>query len=184
MIYRGNSKVRKNINKFFKNTDEKLILTYIQGHMGEAWVDDLTNPTMIEVVVGDFVFFGGIPKGEEAEELILNIPLNSIIYVENNKWGDLLEKFYQKDIKKIKRYAFKKCKENLNKAYINSLAKKLPKDYLLKKADEKFLNEYLIDEVSVDFISQFKSKEDYLRRGIGYFIVKGNKVIAGGHHLM
>lgn len=179
MIYRGNSKVRKNINKFFKNTDEKLILTYIQGHMGEAWVDDLTNPTMIEVVVGDFVFFGGIPKGEEAEELILNIPLNSIIYVENNKWGDLLEKFYQKDIKKIKRYAFKKCKENLNKAYINSLAKKLPKDYLLKRADEKFLNEYLIDEVSVDFISQFKSKEDYLRRGTGYFIVKGNKVIAG-----
>ena len=81
MIYRGNSKVRKNINKFFKNTDEKLILTYIQGHMGEAWVDDLTNPTMIEVVVGDFVFFGGIPKGEEAEELILNIPLNSIIYM-------------------------------------------------------------------------------------------------------
>ncbi|WP_055070144.1 GNAT family N-acetyltransferase [Clostridium massiliamazoniense] len=179
MIYRGNSNVRKNASKFFKDIDEKIILTYIQGHMGEAWVDDLIDPTMIEVIVGDFVFFGGIPKGEEAEELILNIPLNSIIYVENNKWGDLLEKFYQRDIKKIKRYAFKKHKENLNKAYIDSLVKKLPKGYSLKKADEKFLDDYLIDEISVDFMSQFKSKEDYLKRGIGYFITKENKVIAG-----
>lgn len=179
MIYQVNSELRRNLASFFESMTDTMILSCIQGHMGEAWVDNLENPTMIELIVGEFVFLAGKAKGEEAEELIINIPINSFILAENKSWGNLIENFYSECVTKIKRYSFLKDKKHLDYEYIKSLIDNLPKGYELKKADKEFLDKYSIEKISEDFVAQFNSVDDYLNRGIGYYIVKDGEVVSG-----
>lgn len=59
MIYEADISVREKLTSMFQNIDSTIILSYLQGHMGTAWVDDLENPTVAQITVGIFVFFAG-----------------------------------------------------------------------------------------------------------------------------
>lgn len=179
MIYQVNTKLRKNLSCFFEGMTDTMILSCLQGHMGEAWVDNLNNPTMVELILGDFVFFAGNSNGESAEELLINIPLNSIVVTEDRGWKSLIENFYKDYLKKINRYSFFKNREVLNIDYLKSLIKDLPKGYELKALDRDLIDNYDLNELSADFTAQFNSLEDYLNRGKGYYILSEGKVISG-----
>ena len=62
MIYEADINVRKKLISMFEKIDSTIILSYLQGHMGTAWVDDLENPTVAQITVGIFVFFAGDPE--------------------------------------------------------------------------------------------------------------------------
>jgi hypothetical protein len=60
------------INKiapFFSDWKETLIWSCLQGCMGYAIANNNENPTAVQIAVGDFCFFAGMPN----EELILYI---------------------------------------------------------------------------------------------------------------
>ena len=40
----------------FDDFNNVILLSYLQGHMGTAWVNDLENPTVAQVTVGIFTF--------------------------------------------------------------------------------------------------------------------------------
>lgn len=179
MIYQVSKNLRASLKVFFEGSEDTIILSCLQGHMGEAWVDNLINPTMVELIVGDFVFFAGEPQGEVGEELLINIPINSIIVTESSKWKEQIKAFYKEDCKIEKRYSFYKNKENLNIDFLKKFYHKVPEGYKLKKLDKELLENYDVNKLSNDFTAQFKSMEDYLKRGRGYYILKDGEVISG-----
>lgn len=45
------------LKKLFKNESETMILSYLQGCEGRAYVDHRLYPQSAQIIVGDFCFF-------------------------------------------------------------------------------------------------------------------------------
>ncbi|WP_017413986.1 GNAT family N-acetyltransferase [Clostridium tunisiense] len=179
MIYKAGTNIREQLSSMFKNMSDTMILSYLQGHMGIAWVNDLINPTVAQIIVGVFVFYAGDPYAKGTEELLTNLPKDNIVIVENEEWKSRIETVYKGYIDKFQRYAFKKNPECLDYKHIQSFLGKLPEGYELKKIDEALANDPSLQEVSEDFTSQFHSIEDYINKGIGYCILHKEKIVCG-----
>jgi len=179
MIYEANIHTRRKLVSMFEDFNNVILLSYLQGHMGRAWVNDLENPTVAQVTVGIFTFYTGDPNVKETEELLRNIPEKMLVIVNSEEWKKRLETFYERKIDKFLRYKFKRNSEFFNRSKLQSFISKLPKGYELRRIDEHIANNSTLHKLSEDFTSQFQSVEDYLNRGIGYSILYNGEVICG-----
>ncbi|OSX87095.1 hypothetical protein BTJ44_02772 [Bacillus mycoides] len=163
----------------FEDFNNVVLLSYLQGHMGNAWVNDLENPTVAQITVGIFTFYAGDPNAKETEELLRNIPERILVIVNSDQWKKRLETFHERKIDKFLRYKFKRNTEVFNRSKLQSFITALPKGYELRKIDEHIANNPTLHNVSEDFTSQFRSIDDYVNRGIGYSILYNGEVVCG-----
>ncbi|WP_027632178.1 GNAT family N-acetyltransferase [Clostridium hydrogeniformans] len=179
MIYRADINLKKKLFSMFENMNDTMILSCLQGYMGDAWVDDSKEPTVAQIIVGDFVFYAGNPNSKIVEELLYNIPEHSLIIVKTKEWKEKIEETHKGYIEKFKRYAFKKNPEHLDYNHIKKFLLELPYGYELKKIDESLAKEPSLQKLSEDFTGQFDSIEDYLNRGLGFCILHNGQVVCG-----
>ncbi|MBZ9622658.1 GNAT family N-acetyltransferase [Clostridium sp. FP2] len=179
IIYKTDINLRKQLFSMFGNTNNTIILSCLQGHMGTAWVDNLTTPTVAQVSVGIFVFYAGNPHAKATEELLLNLPKDILVIVNTNEWKNRIETFYKGSIEKFQRYAFKKNPEHLNSNHIQSFLSKLPEGYELKKIDTSLAQDPSFQSLSEDFTSQYISIDDYMNKGLGFCILHKGQVVCG-----
>ncbi|MGE6363780.1 GNAT family N-acetyltransferase [Bacillus paramycoides] len=178
MIYEADNNVREKLVSMFENIDSTIVLSYLQGHMGNAWVDNLENPTVAQITVGIFVFYAGDPNAEEAEELLYNLPDFTLAIVDSDEWKHRIETVHKGSIEKIQRFRFSKNPEDLDRVHIQKLQSTLPKEYEIKKIDKDIAKASSFHELSEDFISQFDSIDDFIDRGVGYAILHKGQVVS------
>ena len=178
MIYEANVEVRKKLVPMFENIDSTIVLSYLQGHLGTAWVDNLENPTVAQITVGIFVFYAGDPSTKETEELLFNLPEFTLAIVDSDKWKSRIESVHCGAIEKFQRYRFEKNPAHLNRIHILNLLSSLPEGYEIKKVDDNIAHAPSFRELSEDFVSQFESIDDFIKRGVGYAILHDDKVVA------
>lgn len=178
MIFEADANVRKKLIPLFKNMDSTIIHSYLQGHMGTAWVDNLENPTVAQITVGIFVFYAGNPNIKEAEELLNNLPDFALVIVDSDEWKSRIETVHKGDIEKFQRYRFEKNTEHLDRTHLLNLLSTLPEGYEIKKINRSIVKSPTFHELSEDFISQFDSIDDFINRGIGYAILYEGKVVS------
>ncbi|WP_456278766.1 GNAT family N-acetyltransferase [Bacillus sp. AK128] len=178
MIYEADFNVRQKLVPMFEKIDSSILLSYLQGHMGTAWVDDLENPTVAQITVGIFVFYAGNPNAKEAEELLFNLPEFTLAIVDSDVWKKRLETVHIYNIEKFQRYRFKKNPEHLDRTHIENLMSSLPKGYELMRVDKNIAQSSSFNELSEDFTSQFNSIDDFVNRGLGYAILNEGKVVS------
>lgn len=179
MIYEADINVRKKLVPMFEKMDSTIVHSYLQGHMGTAWVDDLENPTVAQITVGIFVFFAGNPNTKEAEELLYNLPDFTLAIVDSDEWKNRIETVHNGAIEKFQRYRFKKNPEHLDRKHIQNLLSKLPEGYEIKRIDKNIAKESSFHELSEDFVSQFDSIDDFINRGVGYAVLNEGQVVSG-----
>ena len=178
MIFEADIKVRQKLIPMFEKIDSTIILSYLQGHMGTAWVDDLENPTVAQITVGIFVFFAGNADTKAAEELLYNLPDFTLAIVDSDEWKNRIETVHVGSIEKFQRYRFEKNSEHLNRKHIQSLISTLPEGYEVKRIDKTIATDSSFHELSEDFVSQFDSIDDFINRGIGYAIIHNGLVVS------
>ncbi|MFJ8526900.1 GNAT family N-acetyltransferase [Bacillus sp. NPDC094106] len=178
MIYEADNNVRKKLVPMFENIDSTIVLSYLQGHMGNAWVDNLENPTVAQITVGIFVFYAGNPNTEEAEELLHNLPDFTLAIVDSDEWKNRIETVHKGSIEKFQRFRFKKNLEDLDSVHIQKLLSALPEEYEMKRIDKNIAKASSFHELSEDFISQFDSIDDFIDRGVGYAILNKGQVVS------
>ncbi|MGN4422351.1 GNAT family N-acetyltransferase [Bacillus cereus group sp. MYBK30-1] len=178
MIYEADNNVREKLVSMFENIDSTIVLSYLQGHMGNAWVDNLENPTVAQINVGIFVFYAGDPNAEEAEELLYNLPDFTLAIVDSDEWKHRIETVHKGSIEKIQRFRFSKNPEDLDRVHIQKLLSTLPEEYEIKKIDKDIAKASSFHELSEDFISQFDSIDDFIDRGVGYAILHKGQVVS------
>lgn len=178
MIYKADINVRKKLISMFEEIDSTIILSYLQGHMGKAWVDNLENPTVAQITVGIFVFFAGDSNSKEAEELLFNLPDFTLAIVGSDEWKNRIETIHVGSIEKFQRYRFKKKPEHLDRKHIENLLSTLPEGYEIKRIDKEIAKDPSLHELSEDFISQFDSIDDFINRGVGYAILNEGQVVS------
>ena len=178
MIYEADVKVRGKLMPMFNNIDCTIVLSYLQGHMGAAWVDNLENPTVAQITVGIFVFYAGDPNATNVEELLDNLPDFSLVIVDSDEWKNRIESFHRGKAEKHVRYRFEKNPMHLDKTHLLMIMSSLPQGYEIKKVDRNIVNSTAFQELSEDFVSQFDSIDDFIDRGVGYAVLYDGKVVS------
>ena len=170
----------RKIEYLFDGWNETLILSCLQGYMGNAWVDNTIAPKSAQIVLGDFCFFAGLPN----EALLRNFPngftSNFIIMIpQNNKWAELIEQVYKEKAIVETRYAIKKEKGIFDIEKLEGLVERVSKDYEIKLIDKKLYYITLKNEWSKDFCYQFKNYKDFKERGLGVVALYNGELVSG-----
>lgn len=174
MIYQCEETTK--VQDLFKNHQSTMIASCIQKVMGKIYVDDLEHPTSAVALLGDFFFVAG----KVNEEMMLLIQQDFIIIIPCElEWETYIEKNYQKNIKKITRYAIKKENDIFDIKKLEGIISHLPSCYQLKLIDEAIYHYCQEHSWCRDFVSQYKDYQTYHELGIGVVILKDNQPISG-----
>lgn len=162
------------VKELFAGWQETLIYSCLQNVMGKIYVTDTESPISAFAFVGCFGFFAGKPD----RELVIHKPDGFVIMVpQNEEWSALIEECYP-SAKRVSRYAIKKD-TTFDVEMLQAEINKLPSEYELKQIDSSVYEKCLEDPITADFVSAFKSKEQYLKMGRGVVIMKDGKIVAG-----
>lgn len=160
--------------ELFAGCRDTLITSCLQNVMGKIYVTDTENPVSAFAFVGCFGFFAGIPD----RELVINKPKGFVIMVpQNEAWSALIEACYS-SAKKVIRYAIKKD-THFDTDMLRRNIDMLPSGYELRRIDSVIYNLCLENPLTVDFVSSFENKEQYLKIGMGMVIMKDGKIVSG-----
>lgn len=161
----------------FKNWDEAMIWSCLQGYMGTLIADDETNPTSAVITNGDFSFCAGLPN----EKLLKSLTIRDFMLIASNNdgWFPIIELVYGEKAKKILRYAIKKESDVFNIEKLKLFVDFLDNEYELRMFDEEAYELAKKESWSADLCSQFESYEDYRKRGIGAVILHNGKLVSG-----
>lgn len=142
----------------------------------QIFVDDPHNPNSAVGYLGRWVYCVGKPNKalitrKEKEWFML--------FPQNKKWEKLIQECYP-EAKKVTRYAIKHD-ANFDKEKLQRLIDALPEGYVLKKIDSKVFNlcRKVEDDDLEDLIGWCDNKKQFLEIGLGYAVIKDNKVVGG-----
>lgn len=178
-----NDEFRKRIQPFFRKQNMTLIQTYLEGHMGRGWLDDLEMPRCAAIKVGDFGFIAGDSKSKAAGKMVLRLSQGFkgswlLIIPENEAWGRIIKECYPNRNYEITRYTMEKCSE-FPEEQLRDNINKLPEDYQLVPLNEELYEVCIKNKRMKDLCSQFDSARDYQRRGLGFCILHKGEVVCG-----
>ncbi|MFC6464911.1 GNAT family N-acetyltransferase [Marinilactibacillus sp. GCM10026970] len=179
MLYKADQTVQKKIESLFKGLENTMIQTYLEGHMGEAWVDDLDKPTAAQITVSIFTFYAGNHHSPAAEEMLENLPEDALVITESEGWKQKLEAMHEGAFEKYSRYRFEHIAEFFDRNHLKKLVTQLPEPYSVRKIDQRVIELPSLHQLSPDFTGNFKSHEDFLSRGMGYVVLHEGKVVSG-----
>ncbi len=170
--------MKADIKELFKDWDETIIWSCLQGIMGEVHTNSTENAAM--AILGDFAFYAGNPS----EELIRFKPESCkqdfiIMVPQNDEWAELIEMCYGEKAKKVTRYAIKKEPDIFDVEKLEQAVLSLPDAYELKMMGESEYNMCRNNGWAGDLVSQYKDYDTYKELGFGVAVLKDGELVAG-----
>jgi len=165
--------LRSRIAPLFDGWQEAVIWSYLEGHMGEAFADDIESPRSACIVLGDFAFFGGEPNADLIRRI--DIP---ILTPQNDAWAKMIERTLGSAVTKSERYAIEKTRGIFNREHLLRLAK-APDGYTLRLFDRDLCTQAMENDWSRDFCANYRDADHFLSHGLGIAAVQNGTLVAG-----
>lgn len=176
----------KKIAPLVDKIEDSMVISYLQGYMGEGYVINKENPKAAMIVSGEYSFFGGDAESDEAKELVKNLfqvnPSDVTVGIfadDEPGWEKTLMAQRANNPVKIPRFGIVQkdydFDENLLQRYID----KIQPEFSLVPFDEELYHQAMAQDWAKEFCETFSSCEDYLKRGFGFAITKNGKLLAG-----
>jgi len=172
MIKLNNNQMYK-IEPLFNDIKFYMGKSVLDGLMGEAYTDNIENPTIAYLLVRQYCFINGDSKSNLAKQVIENLPKTCKRIIANSDWHHIIESTYSK-FEKDKRYSLKKQIDVFNKEKLNEYSESLSTEYAIKVIEEKIYD--LIKDDNKDPLDM-KITDDYLNRGIGVCCFRKNEIV-------
>ena len=148
------------------------VVACLEKVMGKIYATAPERPESAIAVIGDFVFCAGKPD----LELLRSKPDRWMLVVPKDEaWAKLIEDNFSAG-KRI-RYAIRKDTA-FDREKLGAMVKALPDGYTLRKIDSELYDVCLKDENFDDCVRIFESKEQYLRLGRGFVVMKDGKIVS------
>lgn len=175
----------KRAEPLFRGWEETMITSCLQGLMGRILVADGETadgetPRSACASLGCFSFYAGEP----CRELLMRPELQErqadyfgVLVPQTEAWATLIEETVP-GCRRVVRYAMKKD-TRFDVAKLRTLRNRLPAGYELRPLDGQLYDRCLEHPSTVDFVSAFSDKEQYLRYGRGMVIVKDGAIVSG-----
>ena len=161
---------------FESNRRRRFLIDHaIEGHAGTAIADDLRNPCVAQITVGQVTVFGG-PCDLPASRRMIEGLARTIATPETEQWQDLLLEVHGGKIERRTRVNF--SSERLDRRHLENLKKNHTKEFRVERIDEVFAR-LLDNEVGGGFFGKFRSIEQFLEIGVGFCGVVDDRVVCG-----
>ena len=168
-----NNNQMNHIEHLFNDIKFYMGKSVLDGLMGEAYVDDLENPTIAYLLVRQYCFINGDSNSKLIKKVLETLPKTCKTIIANDDWEDVIESTYN-DLEKSKRYSLKKEKNIFNKQKLKEFYENLNGEYRVKTIDEKIYK--LIKEDDED-PKQIKITDDYMNKGIGVCCFRDDEIV-------
>lgn len=179
-MYKLNYDEMKGISSMFDGWEETLIWSCLQGYMGDAWVNDKENPISAQIITGDFCFYAGKPNTPLVKNIPEEFPSKCILMIPpNEEWSTLIEQEYGNKAQKFMRYAIKKEPDVFDKEKLENYKKGISPEYRIVKIDEAVYKLLRSEEWSKDFCSLYPTFIDFNKKGLGFVVLHGGKIVSG-----
>jgi len=172
MIKLSNNQMNK-IKYLFNDIKFYMGKSVLDGLMGEAYTDNLENPTIAYLLVRQYCFINGDSKSELAQQVLKTIPKTCKRIIANSSWNDIIESTYN-GFEKSKRYSLKKEKNIFNKQQLKEFSKILNSKYEIKKIDEEI---YKLIKADNEDPKQMLITDDYMNKGIGVCCFREDEIV-------
>lgn len=172
MIKLNNNEMNK-IEHLFNDIKFYMGKSVLDGLMGEAYTDNLENPTIAYLLVRQYCFINGNSNSALAKQVLKTIPKTCKRIIANSSWNDIIENTYN-DFEKSKRYSLKKEKDIFNKQKLKEFCENLNNEYEVKTIDERI---YKLIKADDEDPKQMKITDDYMNKGIGVCCFRNDKIV-------
>lgn len=168
MLKKVENKDLEKLRNLFKNIRFYMGNSVLDGVMGEAYTDNITNPNFAILIVRKYCFMSGNIEKEDLCKLI-DSKLKQYIIIPSDGFKKVIEENFKDNINKLERYSIKKTpifdKEKLQ-TYIDNLSKEynlqaIDKNMAKRIKEEKFIN----------------ITDNYEENGVGYCSIYNNEII-------
>ena len=159
---------RLKLARAFKNNKrvDTSIDCVIEGQMGKAFVDNISEPRAYRITVGPFWYFAGDAYSPGGYQMLEGFPAYNLFMPSPAPWLVAAQKIYGKRLKPFTRYSFSTAElslEQVSSIYENSNHRDqiIPIDAGLAARLTEIPDPYFE-------ISDFDSVQDFIQRGIGF----------------
>lgn len=177
MIYKLASDQMQQGAALVEGVVDTLVWSCIQGHMGQAWVDQLEHPTAIQIIVGDFCFYAGVCNEALLAHLPEQLEYMLVVFLDEG-WAESFEIMYTGVYDKFMRYAIRKG-AHFDREQLTGYIDQLPEQYTLRPIDEQCYKAILQEDWCRDLCAQFVNYEDYAKRGVGFVVMEEDRIVSG-----
>lgn len=153
MVKLNNSEMNK-IEHLFNDIKFYMGKSVLDGLMGEAYADNLENPTIAYLLVRQYCFINGDSNSELGKQVLQTLPKTCKRIIANDDWNK------EKDI--LKKQKLKEFCENLNS------------EYEVKTIDERI---YKLIKADDEDPKQMKITDDYMNKGIGVCCFRDDEIV-------
>ena len=178
MIYEVTDTSR--VSSLFEQWEETILWSCLQKVMGRIYADDLIEPTTAIAMLGNFIFFAGVPNMDFVAYRPEHFSGDFMILVPRDEhWTNIIMDFYGQKAKIFSRYATKKEPNIFNREKLEKIVASLSAEYKIAMIDQRLYQKCWAEAWSADLVSQFPTYEDYHALGIGVVICKDDEIISG-----
>jgi GNAT superfamily N-acetyltransferase len=177
---------RKKMAPLFEGLEDSMVIAYLQGYMGDGYVDRIPNPRVGLIVSAEYCFFGGdssLPEAMElAEKLFDTTSLDEMlaIYVEKETgWFDILMSQEQNRPESLPRFGIVQRDYDFDVKKLETLAGQVPDGLELVPFDENLYHQAMSESWSREFCEAYVSAADFLKQGFGFAITDQGRLVAG-----
>lgn len=176
------------VNDLFADPTSTMILSCLQGYLGQVWVDNLLSPECAIVFTGYFIFIAGDKCNDDAIGWIRKtIEESKITQAEiipqNDCWINSLDVFTKEGsdfyLKKTCRHRMKLTDMKQKKEQWMKQLNRLPNQFTIVEIDENLYNLAQDDRYLYNFVCCFRDYEEFKHLGLGYFLMKEDQVVGG-----
>ncbi|NLD88028.1 MAG: GNAT family N-acetyltransferase [Clostridiales bacterium] len=171
----------ENVKHLFTFENETLVLSCLQGLMGEIYADDEINPACACAVIVNFAFLAGDSSHPEADKFVdcLTPFMEWFIVPQDEGWENVIKRRFGEDCGHFNRYAIKKDGDVFDREKLQEYAENVPEGYEIVPFDENIYEIAKEEKWSCDFSKNVAPYELFRRVAIGYAALYNGELVAG-----
>ena len=169
---------RGRLRPLFDTHPESYIMEAVLEGWGIAWADHRTAPGTALLSYADIVLPGGAWDSEVSRRLLRMIPVNKVILPAPG-WEILLQKELGTETIPVTRTRF--SSHSLQRNYLKMQEQALPGHYRIRRINETLAREIYghTDLISEDHIHPLGTPDEFVKRGIGFCVLHGDRIVSG-----
>jgi RimJ/RimL family protein N-acetyltransferase len=177
---------RADIAPLFDGIEDSMVIAYLQGYMGDAYVKTENEPLAAVIISGEYSFWGGDSDSVDADYLLahffeMNPDDSSIGIFADNKlaWEKVLMAHSENNPTVVPRFRIAQKDYDFDLDLLQRYIDALPPGFEMIRFDKRMYDAAMSADWSKEFCETFDSAEDYLKRGFGFAVLKDGEFVSG-----
>lgn len=168
------------LEAWYRGWDETMIWSYLQGVMGNAYVDRADCPSAAIIHVNCFGFAAGTPNAQLVQDWYNQAVKGfAIITAREDAWHEAFETVGKGHCRRVERYAIKKEPDCFQVHQLAAFVRQVEWDYEITQIDKALYHECKRYRWSEDFVQGYKTYEEFQRKGLGFVALRQGSLLSG-----